>query len=195
MDIKNILIDKISPSPINPRKSFDGAACPDEKSGDVININDAYKMKAWFHFDKQLTTMASNESFKQAIKAYLDKRAEEDSLFAPKYANEKKSIDECCSYIMGEARKRGNAVAISDEEVYGMAVHYYDEDDIKINRLPAGEKTSVSSSAKPVELTEEDKKAARDKAIARLAEEQYQTLRKKNVRKKADDNAQQMSLF
>lgn len=47
--------------------------------------------------------MASNESFKQAIKAYLDKRAEEDSLFAPKYANEKKSIDECCSYIMGEA--------------------------------------------------------------------------------------------
>ena len=78
--------------------------------------------------------MASNESFKQAIKAYLDKRAEEDSLFAPKYANEKKSIDECCSYIMGEARKRGNAVAISDEEVYGMAVHYYDEDDIKINR-------------------------------------------------------------
>lgn len=109
--------------------------------------------------------MASNESFKQAIKAYLDKRAEEDSLFAPKYANEKKSIDECCSYIMGEARKRGNAVAISDEEVYGMAVHYYDEDDIKINRLPAGEKTSVSSSAKPVELTEEDKKAARDKVL------------------------------
>ena len=138
--------------------------------------------------------MAKNDSFKQAIKAYLDKRAEEDSLFAPKYANEKKSIDECCSYIIGEARKRGNAVAISDEEVYGMAVHYYDEDDIKINRLPAGEKTSVSSSAKPVELTEEDKKAARDKAIAQLAEEQYQTLRNKNVRKKADDNVQQMSL-
>lgn len=138
--------------------------------------------------------MAKNDSFKQAIKAYLDKRAEEDSLFAPKYANEKKSIDECCSYIMGEARKRGNAIAISDEEVYGMAVHYYDEDDIKINRLPAGESVRIIP-AKPVELTEEDKKAARDRAIARLAEEQYQTLRKKNVRKKADDNVQQMSLF
>ena len=44
MDIKNILIDKISPSPINPRKSFDGAACPDEKSGD------AYKMKSMIPF-------------------------------------------------------------------------------------------------------------------------------------------------
>ena len=52
-------------------------------------------------------------------KPNLDKRAEEDSLFAPKYANEKKNIDECCSYIMGEARKRGNAVAISDEESTG----------------------------------------------------------------------------
>ena len=63
MDIKNILIDKISPSPINPRKSFDGAACPDEKSGDVININDAYKMKSMIPFlTNKLTTMASNES-------------------------------------------------------------------------------------------------------------------------------------
>ena len=50
MDIKNILINKISPSPINPRKSFDGAACPDEKSGNVININDAYKMKSMIPF-------------------------------------------------------------------------------------------------------------------------------------------------
>ena len=36
--------------------------------------------------------MASNESFKQAIKAYLDKRAEEDSLFAPQYANEMNAV-------------------------------------------------------------------------------------------------------
>lgn len=36
--------------------------------------------------------MASNESFKQAIKAYLDKRAEEDSLFAPKYADRKSVV-------------------------------------------------------------------------------------------------------
>ena len=44
--------------------------------------------------------MAINESFRQAVKACLDRRAEEDSLSAPKYANEKKSIDECCSCII-----------------------------------------------------------------------------------------------
>lgn len=140
--------------------------------------------------------MAKNDSFNRAIKAYLDKRAEQDPLFAPKYANPKKSIDECCSYILGEARKRGNAVAISDEEVFGMAVHYYDEEDIKVNKLPAGQKTSVSSPVpKPVELTEEEKKAAREAAIVRLAEEQYQSLKKKTVKKKSDDDIQQMSLF
>lgn len=140
--------------------------------------------------------MAKNDSFKQAIKTYLDKRAEEDALFAPKYANEKKNIDECCAYILGEARKKGNAVAMTDDEVFGLAVHYYDEDSIKVNKLPTGQKVSVSSPApKPVELTEEEKKAARDEAIARLAEEQYQSLIKKSGKKKTDDNIQQMSLF
>lgn len=140
--------------------------------------------------------MAKNNNFQQAIKAYLDKRAEEDPLFAPKYANEKKSIDECCSYIMGEARKRGNSVCMTDEEVFGLAVHYYDEENIKVNHLPAGSGARVSSApaAKPVELTEEEKKAAHEEAIKRLAEEQYLALKKKPCKKKIDD-VQQMSLF
>ena len=66
---------------------------------------------------------------KTAIKNYLDNRARTDELFAAKYANPKKSIDECCKYITGEAyaRAKNGCAVISDEEVYGMAVHYYDE--------------------------------------------------------------------
>lgn len=71
-------------------------------------------------------------SFEQAIKTYLDNRAKEDELFAKTYAKPNKSVEECCKYILQEARKRGNAVAMADEEVYGMAVHYYDEDSIKV---------------------------------------------------------------
>lgn len=58
-----------------------------------------------------------NKTFKEAIKSYLDERARTDELFAKSYAKENKNLDECCSYIMGEARKRGNAVAMSDTEV------------------------------------------------------------------------------
>lgn len=101
-------------------------------------------------------------SVKDAIKAYLDERAKNDELFAASYAKPNKNIDECFKYVVGEARKRGNAVYVSDEEVFGWAVHYYDEDDIKINDLPRGERVSAKAS---VELTEEEKEKAREQAV------------------------------
>ncbi len=48
------------------------------------------------------------KEFKDTIQKYLDQRVAEDPLFAPKFENPKKNIDECCRYILGEARKRGN---------------------------------------------------------------------------------------
>lgn len=132
-----------------------------------------------------------NNSFKEAIKSYLDERAKTDELFAKAYAKENKSIDECCSYILGEAKKRGNAVAISDAEVFGMAVHYYDEDDIKVEELPDNTKVSVS---KPIELSEQDKAQARKAALKRLEEEQYNLIRKKSVKPKKTE-VEQLSLF
>lgn len=132
------------------------------------------------------------KKFNDVIADYLEHRATEDPLFAPKFANPKKSVDECCRYILGEARKKGNSVVMSDAEVFGLAVHYYDEDNIKVEKVSAG--CSVSSSPK-VELTEEEKNAAREAAIKRLAEEQYQSLKKKPAKKKVDESVQQMSLF
>ena len=137
-----------------------------------------------------------NKTFKEAIKSYLDERAGTDELFAKSYAKENKNLDECCSYIMGEARKRGNAVAMSDTEVFGLAVHYYDENDIKVNKLPAAARAVASASSQSVKLTEEDKKKAREEAIKRLTEEQYVLLKKKPLRgKKEAMEVQQMSLF
>ncbi len=134
--------------------------------------------------------------FEKTIEAYLEQRAKEDSLFAISFAKPSKSLKECCTYILGEARKRGNAVAISDEEVYGMAVHYYDEDNIKVAKMPANVKVSSSSVSKPVVLTEEDKEKAREAAIQRLSEEQHALLRKKSTKtKKEVTEVQQMSLF
>lgn len=47
-----------------------------------------------------------NQSFKDVIKSYLDQRAGQDELFAKIYAKEGKTLEECCNYIIGEARKR-----------------------------------------------------------------------------------------
>lgn len=141
--------------------------------------------------------MKPSNNFNQAIQAYLEERAKTDELFVKSYSKPNKSIDECCNYILSEARKRGNAVAISDAEVFGMAVHYYDEDNIKVAKMPANVKASVSPSVeKPVELTKEDKEKARQAALKRLEEEQHALLRKKPTKaKKEATEVQQMSLF
>lgn len=76
----------------------------------------------------------STEHFKEVIKAYLDKRAEQDELFKATYAKQGKSIDECCRYIIQEVRK-ANRIGFSNAEVFGLAVHYYDEDDIKVSGI------------------------------------------------------------
>lgn len=130
---------------------------------------------------------------KQTIQKYLDERAATDKLFALSYSKKNKNIDECCNYILGEAMKKGTAVFMSDDEVFCMAVHYYDEDNIKINKLPANCTASVG---KPVELTKEDERKARESAIQRLTEEQHALLKKKAVKpKKEVTEVQQMSLF
>lgn len=75
----------------------------------------------------------STTTFETTIKNYLDNRAREDSLFAETYKKANKSIKECCRYIISRARKLGGtAVAVDDATVYGWAVHYYDEDNIKV---------------------------------------------------------------
>lgn len=137
------------------------------------------------------------QPFKDAIKSYLDERAKTDELFAKTYAKEGKTLEECCNYIIGEARKRGNAVAMTDDEVFGLAVHYYDEDDIKVFHGSMSRKTEDVKVSLSAEEMEEARKEARQRAIDRMTEEQYALLKKKPSRgkKEAETEVQQMSLF
>ncbi|MDR2003317.1 MAG: PcfK-like family protein [Prevotella sp.] len=95
--------------------------------------------------------METTNKVQDKIKAYLDKRAKEDPLFAATYAKKGKSIKECCAYIRGRAFKEASTnegcVQIDDDDVYGWAVHYYDEDDIKVEKLPANVRSVAGTSA------------------------------------------------
>lgn len=117
--------------------------------------------------------MKTSNAFKETIKTYLDKCAAEDELFAETYKKENKSLDECCNYIM-QCAKEGGAQGYTDPEVFGWAVHYYDEDDIK-NIKPISGKVIVNHA---VELTEEDKALAKQKAIELLVEESKEEAKK-----------------
>lgn len=104
--------------------------------------------------------MSANNSFQDTIKAYLDKRAQEDPLFAVTYAKENKNIKDCCTYINSQAKKQAvnGCAAISDDVVFGWAVHYYDEDDIKVEKT-SNMRVSVNNSAPKTEVKKEAPKA------------------------------------
>lgn len=117
--------------------------------------------------------MKATKAFEDTIKAYLDKRASEDDLFAESYAKEGKSIEECCNYILNEVQRSG-CCGFADEEIYGMAVHYYDEDDLGEIKPIQGQ---VVVNHK-VELTAEEIEEARKEAKERVVNEEIARLRK-----------------
>lgn len=91
--------------------------------------------------------------FQLALKVYLDTFASKDKLFAVKYANKDKTIAQCSAYIIGEAKKQkdsSNVAVLSDEVVYNMAVHYYEEDDVSLSSEQARTENTSCEVAAPV---------------------------------------------
>ena len=74
---------------------------------------------------KNIEDMSNKCDAKMLIKNHLDKKAKEDIVFAEKYNNCGKTIDDCFNYILSEARKRGSSVCMTDDEVFGLAVHFF----------------------------------------------------------------------
>lgn len=137
--------------------------------------------------------MKATDPFKTTIRAYLDNRAANDELFAKTYAKEGKNLDDCITYILNTVQKSG-CNGFADDEIYGMAVHYYDEDKIEVGK-PIQATVVVSHS---VELTEEEKAAAKQKALDDIiAEERRRITAKpaKPVAKPEVQQVQQASLF
>jgi len=78
--------------------------------------------------------MAENKgtaALTEIIRKHLQAIANEDVLFAHKFGNEKKSVEQCVTYILNQVKKSG-CIGFADEEIFGMAIHYYDEEDIEV---------------------------------------------------------------
>lgn len=119
------------------------------------------------------------EKFKEAIKAYLDKLAESGD-FALSYANPNKNLDECIDYILTQVKSSGCA-GFDDAEIYGMAVHYYDEEDPGKISKGLGGQVVVNHH---IDLTEEEKEEAKRKALDRITEEEVRKIKEKERKEK-----------
>lgn len=134
--------------------------------------------------------MKTTDNFKKIIKEYLDKRASSDELFAIKYANKIKNIDDCITYILNTVKQSG-VNGFADEEIFSMAVHYYDEENIDVgDKITA--RVVVNHS---IELTNEEKEKAREDAIKKYHDDIYNGLKKPTKKAKTENEVAQQSLF
>ena len=119
--------------------------------------------------------MKGTDHFKRTIKMYLEQRAAEDELFAKNYRNPAKNMDDCVTYILNYVQKSG-CNGFSDGEIYGQAVHYYDENEIEVG-TPLQCHVAVNH---VVELTAEEKAEARQNALRQYQNEELRRLQSRN---------------
>ena len=137
--------------------------------------------------------MKATEEFRKTIQQYLEKRGSKDPLFARIIIKPGKSMDKCIDYIL-ETVYNSKCNGFTDDEIYSMAIHYFDEDDI-ITGTPKEMRVVVNH---VVELTEEEKEKARIDAIEALKSEHIRNMKKgisSSSSKKNAENTIQPNLF
>ena len=113
--------------------------------------------------------MNGTDHFKRTIQAYLDSRAAEDKLFAASYSKPNKNMDDCITYLLHWAKSQCNG-------------------DI-------GKPIPCQVMVCGVELTDEEKAEARQRAIRQYQDEELRKMQNRNKAKASQKtNAQQVEL-
>lgn len=139
--------------------------------------------------------MKGTEKFKQRIQAYLKELSEVDERFAVKFWNPNKKIDDCITYILN-CVKQSECAGFEDDEIFSMAVHYYDEENINIGK-PLSCDVRIDHAIEP---TEDEKAQARQTAMQRAEREAYAKLtqpkkKKPVIQPEPAEKVEQASLF
>ena len=100
--------------------------------------------------------LKANNINEKAVLNYLESAAS-DTL-VERINNGKKTITDCWAFIVSEAKKhaKNGCACIDDQTVFGWAVHFFEEDTIKIKAIAPTSQTK-----------EKDKKAAKPKQEAK----------------------------
>ena len=138
--------------------------------------------------------MNGTEHFTRTISEYLNLRAATDPLFAPKLMKPHKNIEDCIIYILRQVQQSA-CNGFEDDEIYSMAIHYYDEDDLEVGS-PVACHVVVNHT---IVLTEEEKAEARKQAIQQYQAQELRRLQEpRQVKTKASTDSEQVpqpSLF
>ena len=98
-----------------------------------------------------------------------------NDLFAKKVCNPKKNIEDCITYVINTIEK-SRYKGLCDNDVYSLAVHYYEEDDVEVGK-PINCRVVVNHQ---VELTPEEIAEMRQKAKDEVFRQEMDRLKNHN---------------
>lgn len=124
--------------------------------------------------------MKATESFNEIIREHLEQAAASDPLFAKSYGKGGKTLENCVLYILNQVKSSGRS-GFSDAEIFGMAKHYYDEDD------PTNGKTLAKIDNVRIvtnQFSDKERENLKKEARERLIKQEMDRLSKKPTRTK-----------
>lgn len=140
--------------------------------------------------------MKGTEHFKRTIQMYLEQRAAEDTLFARNYRNPAKNIDDCVTYILNYVQRSG-CNGFTDGEIFGQAVHYYDENEIEVGK-PIQCQIAVNHVVEPTTSREQRQsslwlcRGAKEEGDSQLTAEEKAEARQRAIRQYQDEELRKM---
>ncbi len=108
--------------------------------------------------------MQVTDAFKDIIQSHLTGVANTDSNFAKSFTNPEKKIEDCITYILNTVKSSGK-MGFADDEIFGMAMHYYDEEKIDVGKPISGKVIVNRSIEKPASIEKPVQQAKAKKPI------------------------------
>ena len=119
-------------------------------------------------------------TFENIIKEYIETACKSDEVLAGKYEKSGKDIEGCCKYIKSQARKKAQngCAVIADAEVFGWAMHYFEEDSIEEGKtyVETGVAVGVESAAEAKKKEDKPKIAEKPKKTKAQCDDQMSLL-------------------
>ena len=114
-------------------------------------------------------------AFFDSMESFIMQKMDANDLFAKKVCNPKKNIEDCITYVINTIEK-SRYKGLCDNDVYSLAVHYYEEDDIEVGK-PINCRVVVNHQ---VELTPEEIAEMRQKAKDEVFRQEQDRLKNHN---------------
>ena len=114
-------------------------------------------------------------AFFDSMESFIMQKMDANDLFAKKVSNPKKNIEDCITYVINTIEKSRDK-GWCDNDVYSLAVHYYEEDDIEVGK-PINCRVVVNHQ---VELTPEEIAEMRQKAKDEVFRQEMDRLKNHN---------------